>query len=175
MFRLAMPCSPAQRRSRNDVYRQALPIIPGMYASTFIFRAGQFDEEFHRLDQLIAESARAIPGYLGEETWENPDAGLIQNIYYWESEEALQQLISHPVHLEAKSKQSRWLDGYRVVISKVLRQYGDGGVGPPNTFLRPDRRHTAMRSMGQLPWLNRPRDCEEGRARSGLRDRNRRV
>ncbi|HEX7912164.1 MAG TPA: antibiotic biosynthesis monooxygenase, partial [Paraburkholderia sp.] len=47
-----------------------------MFASTFIFRAGRYDEEFHRLDQQIAEAARSIPGYVGEESWENPDAGL---------------------------------------------------------------------------------------------------
>ncbi|HEX7913934.1 MAG TPA: antibiotic biosynthesis monooxygenase, partial [Paraburkholderia sp.] len=105
-----------------------------MFASTFIFRAGRYDEEFHRLDQQIAEAARSIPGYVGEESWENPDAGLIQNVYYWESEEALQQLISHPVHQEAKSKQARWLDGYRVIISKVIRQYGDGGVTQPQAI-----------------------------------------
>ena len=99
-----------------------------MYSSTFIFRAGQYDEEFHRLDQEIAEMARAIPGYLGEETWESASAGLIQNVYYWESEDALLQLIRHPTHLEAKSKQARWLDGYRVVIAKVIWEYGDGGL-----------------------------------------------
>ncbi|WP_199541236.1 antibiotic biosynthesis monooxygenase family protein [Paraburkholderia kururiensis] len=99
-----------------------------MYSSTFVFKARQFDDEFHRLDKQIAEAARAIPGYLGEETWENASAGLIQNIYYWESEAALRQLIEHPAHREAKGKQARWLDGYRVVIAKVIRQYGDGGV-----------------------------------------------
>ncbi|OJB04353.1 antibiotic biosynthesis monooxygenase [Burkholderia ubonensis] len=102
-----------------------------MYASTFIFRPGQYDDEFHRLDRQIADIARAIPGYLGEETWERADAGLIQNVYYWESEEALQQLIRHPAHLEAKAKQARWLDGYRVVISKVIREYGDGNLATP--------------------------------------------
>ncbi|RQS66467.1 antibiotic biosynthesis monooxygenase [Burkholderia sp. Bp8963] len=103
-----------------------------MYSSTFIFKAGQYDDEFHRLDQQIAEAARAIPGYLGEETWENAGSGLIQNIYYWESEEALTQLIRHPSHLDAKSKQARWLDGYRVVIAKVIREYGDGGLARQN-------------------------------------------
>jgi heme-degrading monooxygenase HmoA len=99
-----------------------------MYASTFIFKAGQYDEEFHRLDAQIAEVARSIPGYRGEETWENTGAGLIQNVYYWETEEALLQLIKHPAHIEAKAKQSRWLDGYRVVIAQVLREYGDGAL-----------------------------------------------
>ncbi|MDS0859061.1 antibiotic biosynthesis monooxygenase [Burkholderia pseudomultivorans] len=104
-----------------------------MYASTFIFRAGQYDDEFHRLDRQIADIARATPGYLGEETWENVEAGLIQNVYYWESEESLQQLMRDPAHLEAKAKQARWLDGYRVVIAKVLREYGDGNLAKPHT------------------------------------------
>ncbi|SDH29826.1 Heme-degrading monooxygenase HmoA [Paraburkholderia steynii] len=97
-----------------------------MFSSTFIFRARQYDEAFHELDRRIAEVARSIPGYVSEETWENAGEGLIQNVYYWESEEALLQLITHPVHVEAKAKQSRWLDGYRVIIARVIREYGDG-------------------------------------------------
>lgn len=33
--------------------------------------------------------ARSTPGYLGEESWENTATGLISNVYYWESLEAL--------------------------------------------------------------------------------------
>jgi heme-degrading monooxygenase HmoA len=102
-----------------------------MHYSTFIFRAGQYDEAFHELDQRIAEVARAIPGYLSEETWENSSEGLVQNVYYWDSKEALLQLIRHPVHLEAKAKQARWLNGYRVVIARVIREYGDGRLVRP--------------------------------------------
>lgn len=96
-----------------------------MYASTFIFAKGQWDDEFHRLDEQIASAARATPGYLGEEAWENTSTGLISNVYYWESLEALQALMQHPSHLEAKAQQARWLAGYQVVISQVLRTYGD--------------------------------------------------
>lgn len=67
-----------------------------MYSSTFIFRAGEYDDAFYRLDQRIAEIARSISGYLGEESWESPEGKLIQNVYYWESEEALMQLVKHP-------------------------------------------------------------------------------
>jgi heme-degrading monooxygenase HmoA len=100
-----------------------------MYSSTFIFAKGQFDDAFHRLDQAIAEMAKAIPGYLGEESWENPQTGLVSNVYYWESLEALQQLVRHPRHLEAKASQGHWLAGYQVVISQVLRTYGDSRIG----------------------------------------------
>ncbi len=96
-----------------------------MYSSTFIFATGQFDDEFHRLDQQIAEMARSIPGYLGEETWDNQKTGLTSNVYYWDSLESLQKLVEHPKHREAKQKQGNWLAGYQVVIAQVLRTYGD--------------------------------------------------
>jgi len=95
------------------------------YSSTFIFAKKQFDDEFHRLDQQIAAAAKSLPGYLGEEAWENPATGLVSNVYYWSSLDALQQLMSHPAHLQAKAAQANWLAGYRVVISKVMRAYGD--------------------------------------------------
>lgn len=96
-----------------------------MYSSTFIFAKKQYDEDFYRLDQAIAKAAKEIPGYLGEEAWENPTTGLISNVYYWETLEALQSLVQHPRHLEAKAAQSNWLDGYQVVISQVIKTYGD--------------------------------------------------
>jgi heme-degrading monooxygenase HmoA len=100
-----------------------------VYSSTFIFATKQFDDEFHRLDQAIAAAAKALPGYLGEEAWENPATGLVSNVYYWSSLEALQQLMSHPSHLQAKAAQANWLAGYRVVIAQVMRAYGGGEIG----------------------------------------------
>ena len=67
-----------------------------MYSSTFIFAKRQYDDAFHRLDQEIAAVAKSIPGYLGEETWENPANGLVSNVYYWETLEALQVLMKAP-------------------------------------------------------------------------------
>jgi heme-degrading monooxygenase HmoA len=100
-----------------------------MYSATFIFAKKQYDGDFYRLDAAIAEVARGIPGYLGEEAWENVATGLMSNVYYWETLEALQELMQHPRHLEAKARQGRWLDGYKVVVSEVLRRYGDMGLG----------------------------------------------
>ncbi|GKS77396.1 antibiotic biosynthesis monooxygenase [Acidovorax sp. SUPP950] len=97
-----------------------------MYSATFIFATKQLDGDFHRLDQDIAATAKTIPGYIGEETWENSATGLTLNMYYWDSLEALQELMNHPAHLKAKRKQANWLAGYQVVISKVIRMYGDG-------------------------------------------------
>lgn len=104
-----------------------------MYTATFIFDKKQYDEAFYALDNAIAEIAKNSVGYLGEEAWENPETGRIANVYYWETLEALQELIKHPKHLEAKAAQSNWLNGYQVVISQVIRAYGDGGFSHPTS------------------------------------------
>lgn len=102
-----------------------------MYSVTFTFAKQQYDEEFHRLDQTIAEAAKNLPGYLGEEAWENAETGLISNVYYWDSMDALQALMTHPEHIRAKQLQARWLKGYQVVIAQVVRTYGDKGIPHP--------------------------------------------
>lgn len=114
-----------------------------MYTATFTFAPGEFDAEFHALDQVIAQVARSIPGYLGEESWENPTTGLIANVYYWESLEALQALIRHPAHQQAKQQQARWLKGYQVVIAQVVGHHGDGGIDHPLGRLARDLRPAA--------------------------------
>lgn len=113
-----------------------------MYSSTFIFAKREYDETFYRLDAAIAEAAKQIPGYLGEETWENQATGLISNVYYWNSLDALQALMKHPRHIEAKQSQENWLNGYQVIISEVLRLYGDGKINHPIGAL--DRRSQVM-------------------------------
>ncbi len=100
-----------------------------VYASTFIFAKKQYDDEFHRLDAIIAQAAKSTPGYLGEETWENAATGLVSNVYYWSSLAALRALMDDPVHRQAKAAHANWLSGYRVVISQVMRTYGDGKLG----------------------------------------------
>ncbi|MDA8521599.1 antibiotic biosynthesis monooxygenase family protein [Acidovorax sp. NCPPB 4044] len=99
--------------------------------STFTFMPGAYDAEFHALDEAIARVARSLPGYLGEETWENPSTGLVSNVYYWESLEALQALMQHPDHLAAKARQAQWLAGYQVVIAEVIASHGDGRIAHP--------------------------------------------
>ena len=102
-----------------------------LYTATFTFAKREFDDEFHALDAEIAAFAKSIPGYLGEESWENPATGLVATVYYWDSLDALRRLTDHPAHRLAKAQQARWLDGYRVVIAEVLRTYGDGGLPDP--------------------------------------------
>lgn len=125
-----------------------------MHSSTFIFATKQFDEAFHRLDQDIGAAAKAIPGYLGEESWENTATGLVSNVYYWDSLEALQQLVQHTRHLEAKAGQSNWLAGYQVIISEIIRTYGDSGLHqllPVQTASHPLPRDST--GVGPIPSL----------------------
>jgi heme-degrading monooxygenase HmoA len=102
-----------------------------MYTSTFTFKKGVYDEDFYALDDIIAQTARSIPGYLGEEAWENKETGLVSNVYYWETLEALQILMNDQNHRQAKQSQSRWLDGYHIVIAEVIGTHGDGRIPHP--------------------------------------------
>ena len=88
-----------------------------------------FDDEFHTLDQVFGAAAKAIPGYLGEETWENPSNGVVSYVYYRETREVLQAPMKDPSHLLAKARHAKWLDGYRVVIAEVQREYGVKRLG----------------------------------------------
>lgn len=102
-----------------------------MYSATFIFDKKQFDDQFYQLDQAIAEAAKQTTGYMGEEAWENAETGRVSNVYYWQSLDGLHELMNHPKHIEAKAAQSNWLNGYQVVISQVIRAYGDGTISHP--------------------------------------------
>ncbi len=119
------------------------------YCSTFTFAKGSFDAAFDRLDALIARTAKALPGYLGEESWENPTTGLLSNVYYWDSMEALERLMQHPAHREAKARQGQWLAGYQVVIAQVLATYGDGQLTHPLAGLAPVRLQAAPPPPGR--------------------------
>jgi heme-degrading monooxygenase HmoA len=104
-----------------------------MYSATFIFDKKQFDDDFYELDQAIANIAKKTSGYLGEEAWENPESGMVSNVYYWHTMDGIHELMQHPKHLEAKAAYSKWLKGYQVVISQVVRVYGDGAITHPTT------------------------------------------
>lgn len=96
-----------------------------MYSAAFIFKPGNYDDEFHRLNELIDQAANATEGYLGAETWHSQDGKVLNATYYWESLEALREFSLNSHHLEAKKQYSRWYDGYHIVVSEVIRSYGD--------------------------------------------------
>jgi heme-degrading monooxygenase HmoA len=108
-----------------------------MYTATFIFDKKQYNDAFYALDNAIAAAAKETEGYIGEENWENAETGRICNVYYWQSMAGLQTLMQHPKHLEAKSQQANWLNGYQIVIAQVIRAYGDGNIAHPTSTFNP--------------------------------------
>ncbi len=100
-----------------------------MISAAFIWQPGDYDADFLTLNQRIEDAARAIPGFLGVESWVSED-GLRHNAtYYWDSMDSLRQLMTQSDHLVAKREVGRWYRGYRVVVAEVLRSYGSEGFG----------------------------------------------
>ena len=99
-----------------------------MYAAAFIFEPGTYDERFHALDAQIEAAARSNPGFLGRETWQSEDGKRFNATYYWTDLDALKTFSQNPQHLEAKRDYQRWYKGFHIVISEVIRSYGDGAL-----------------------------------------------
>ena len=111
-----------------------------MISASFIFTETDLDQEFFRLDGLIAEAAEATPGFLGKENWMTADRGKRNSIYYWKDQTALKAFSSHPLHLEAKQQYQKWYGGFHVVISEVVKSYGDGAFDHVTPNNRPSKR-----------------------------------
>jgi heme-degrading monooxygenase HmoA len=99
-----------------------------VYCASFIWQPGSYDAEFHRLNALIDQVAQSLPGYLGVESWQATDSTRRCANYYWADLETLKLFSDHPTHQQAKRQYARWYDGYHIVISEVIRSYGDGNV-----------------------------------------------
>ncbi|MEM7502293.1 MAG: DUF4188 domain-containing protein [Pseudomonadota bacterium] len=99
-----------------------------MYSVSFIFKPGDYDDEFHRLNGLIDEAANAVAGYIDSESWYSDDRATVNAVYYWNDLESLKQFSRHPKHLEAKRQYARWYHAYHIVVAEVLRSYGDGNL-----------------------------------------------
>jgi heme-degrading monooxygenase HmoA len=97
-----------------------------MFSAAFIWEPGVYDDEFNELNALIEAAARSTPGFVGVEEWQSEDGRRRNATYYWDSLESLKALSMHTKHLEAKRRYAQWYDGYHVVISEVVKSYGDG-------------------------------------------------
>jgi heme-degrading monooxygenase HmoA len=99
-----------------------------MYCASFIWEPGVYDSEFHRLNELIEEVAQSLPGYLGSESWQSREGSRNCANYYWKDLDTLKAFSAHPTHLEAKRQYASWYKGYHIVVSEVIRTYGDGNL-----------------------------------------------
>ncbi len=111
-----------------------------MISAAFIFIPGAYDDAFRALDALIEEAAEQTPGYLGVDRWVSEDGAKRNSTYYWTDAAALEPFARHPKHIEAKRRYREWYDGFHVVISEVVKSYGDGAIAhaTPNGRARPD-------------------------------------
>lgn len=102
-----------------------------MICCQFVFEPGIYDEDFHTLDDKIAEFAKSLPGFISNHTFYSDDKKISNAIYYFEDMEAVKQLARYPEHLSAKEQVNRWYNGYKIVVSEVTNQYGDGKLTYP--------------------------------------------
>lgn len=98
-----------------------------MWLAQFIFTPGDYDDEFHRLNEAIDAYAESLEGFVGAERWLSPDGTAQNSIYYWRDRESLGEFSRYPEHVVAKDNYRRWYHSYQVVISQVSASYGDGG------------------------------------------------
>ena len=110
-----------------------------MFSAAFIWEPGTYDDEFNELNALIEAAAIAAPGYLGVEEWKSEDGKRRNATYYWENLAGLKALSEHPKHIEAKRKYSQWYNGFHVVISEVVKSYGDSAFA----HITPSKRSAA--------------------------------
>lgn len=110
-----------------------------MFSASFIFEPGTYDDKFRALDAIIQAAAEATDGYLGQENFKSADGKKINAIYYWTSLESLKEFSSHPKHLEAKRQYQLWYNSFHIVISEIVKSYGDGRL----SHITPNQRVSA--------------------------------
>lgn len=108
-----------------------------MFACSFIFTPGEYDDEFYRLDNSIQQYAESMTGYLGTDRWFSEDKLSKNVIYYFRDQESVREFANFSDHKEAKAKYARWYKGYQVVISEVKASYGDGNYPHITNSARP--------------------------------------
>ena len=99
-----------------------------MISAQFIFKPGTYDDEFHRLDAEIEAYGATIPEFLGVEKWVSFDGQTNNSMYYFETMDEMFQLSRSDAHREAKGKYQNWYDGYPIVVSEIVKSYGDVAI-----------------------------------------------
>jgi heme oxygenase (staphylobilin-producing) len=97
-----------------------------MYLVTFRLAPGEYDTEFHELNDAIQAAAEDTEGYRGKRTWQAPESKEVLVVYYWESLDALELFGADTTHKEAKQRWTEWYDAYEVRVTEVVEAYGSG-------------------------------------------------
>jgi heme-degrading monooxygenase HmoA len=99
-----------------------------MHTVSFVFKPGVYDDEFHVLDAEIEAFAESLEGFVGVERWLNGEGDVRNSVYYWRDMEAIKVFSRFDQHIDAKKRYKSWYEGYHIVISEIVSNYGDGGV-----------------------------------------------
>ncbi|RDZ39537.1 antibiotic biosynthesis monooxygenase [Haloferax sp. Atlit-4N] len=96
------------------------------YLITFRLDPGEYDAEFHELNDAIQTAAEETEGYLGKQTWHAPNSEEVLVVYYWESLDAVKSFGADSDHQHAKQRWTKWYDAYEVTVTEVVETYGRG-------------------------------------------------
>ncbi len=97
-----------------------------MFQISFLFRPGEYDDDFYRLDAEIQAAALEHDDYIGQESWVSPDGTTRNAVYYWRTLTGLREFADVASHRAAKDQYRRWYDGYHIVVAEIRETYGDG-------------------------------------------------
>ncbi|WP_369335244.1 antibiotic biosynthesis monooxygenase [Natrialba sp. PRR66] len=106
-----------------------------MYLVTFRLAPGEYDTEFHELNDAIQAAAEDTEGYPGKQTWHAPDSEEVLVSYYWESLDALVLFGADTDHKRAKRRWTEWYDAYEVTVTEVVERYGSGFGDDPSSLV----------------------------------------
>jgi len=101
-----------------------------VYLVTFRIDPGEYDAEFHELNDAIQTAAEETEGYLGKRSWTDSESEEELVVYRWETLDALESFGAVPDHETAKGRWTEWYDAYEVTVTEVLEQYGSGFDDP---------------------------------------------
>lgn len=95
-----------------------------MYCASFIFTPGDYDEDFHRLNNAIDTYVKNLTGFSHSQSWYSEDKKTVNATYYFKDEITIQKLADLPAHVKAKAQVDRWYQDYRVEVLKLVDSYG---------------------------------------------------
>lgn len=95
-----------------------------MYCCSFIFKPGEYDDDFNRLDNAIDVYCKSLTEFSHVELWQSADGKEKNAMYFFKSQEAIDKLANLKAHLKAKEDVDRWYLDYRVNVFELIRSYG---------------------------------------------------
>ena len=95
-----------------------------VYCCSFKFTPGEYDEDFHRLNNAIDTYCTSLADFSHVESWQSEDGKSRNSMYYFKSLDAIEKLANLKAHLQAKEQVNRWYLDYEVEVFELIRSYG---------------------------------------------------